>query len=85
MIGPHNAAVELMAKDKTVWVVPIINAKPYHGQEDVSERKPQGLSLLVLLLTAILVLTLTVRISQHLDCPPDDHDGPLWHLLRGGL
>ena len=77
MIGPHNAAVELMAKDKTVWVVPIINAKPYHGQEDISERKPQGLSLLVLLLTATLVLTLIVKMSQCLSCLPPDYDGSL--------
>ena len=36
MIGPHNTAVEL--KDGTVQVAPIINAKPYRGQEDISER-----------------------------------------------
>ena len=30
-------AVELMVKDKTIWVAPIINAKVYHGQEDISK------------------------------------------------
>ena len=36
MMGARNTAVELMAKDGTVLVAPIINLKPYHGQEDIS-------------------------------------------------
>ena len=30
-------AVELMVKDETIQVAPIINAKLYHGQEDISK------------------------------------------------
>ena len=37
MMGAHNITVELMDKNGSTRVVPIVNVKPFHGSEDLRQ------------------------------------------------
>ena len=65
MMGPHNTAVKLMAKDGTVRVAPIINMNLYRGQDDISKQPAKALRVMA------VGISFVCNISAYLDSKDD--------------